>query len=157
MPRDVQLDEIDANLLQHLVSDGRVSMNELAARAGVSRATAYARVERLRRDGVITGFTATVDASRAGYDVTALILLNVRQGDWRAARERLLAIPGVVYLAMTSGTFDMVMLVRAVDVHHLRDVVLGELHDIPQVRSTQTIFVLEEDGPLSLPRRSQPA
>jgi DNA-binding Lrp family transcriptional regulator len=37
---DVQLDEIDANLLQHLVSDGRVSMNELASRAGVSRATA---------------------------------------------------------------------------------------------------------------------
>ena len=64
----------------------------------------------------------------------------------------MLAIPGVVYLAMTSGAFDMVMLVRAPDVHHLRDVVLGELHDVPQVRSTQTIFVLEEHGPLPLPR-----
>jgi DNA-binding Lrp family transcriptional regulator len=152
MPDDVQLDAVDHALLQHLVADGRISMNELAARTGVSRATAYSRVERLRRDGVITGFTATVDPSRAGLGVTALILLNVRQADWRAARDHLLAIPGVVYLAMTSGAFDMVMLVRAADVHHLRDVVLGELHDVPQVRSTQTIFVLEEHGPLPLPR-----
>ncbi len=129
-----------------------MSMNELATRAGIARATAYTRIERLRRDGVITGFTARVDAARAGFGVTALILLNVRQSDWRSARDQLLAVPGVVYLAMTSGAFDMVMLVRAPDVHHLRDVVLGELHDIPQVRSTQTIFVLEEHGPLPLPR-----
>ncbi|HEX6787498.1 MAG TPA: Lrp/AsnC ligand binding domain-containing protein, partial [Acidimicrobiales bacterium] len=92
---------------------------------------------------------------RAGFGVTALILLNVRQADWQAARDLLLAVPGVVYLAMTSGAFDMVMLVRAADVHHLRDVVLGELHDVPQVRSTQTVFVLEEHGPLPLPRRRE--
>jgi Lrp/AsnC ligand binding domain len=47
------------------------------------------------------------------------------------------------------------MLVRAADVHHLRDVVLGELHDVPQVRSTQTVFVLEEHGPLPLPRTQE--
>ncbi len=151
MPTDVRLDDIDRSLLRELVADGRISMNELAARAGVSRATAYTRVERLRREQVITGFTATVDPARAGLGVTALILLNVRQGDWRVARDSFLAIPGVVYLAMTSGAFDMVMLVRAADVHQLRDVVLGELHDLPQVRSTQTIFVLEEHGPFPLP------
>jgi DNA-binding Lrp family transcriptional regulator len=151
MAEDLRLDDIDHSLLQVLVGDGRVSMNELAARTGVSRATAYSRVERLQRQGVITGFTATVDAAKAGFGVTALILLNVRQGDWRVARDQLLAVPGVVYLAMTSGAFDMVMLVRAPDVHHLRDVVLGELHDIAQVRSTQTIFVLEEHGPRPLP------
>jgi DNA-binding Lrp family transcriptional regulator len=149
---DLRIDDIDRGLLHVLVDDGRVSMNELAARTGVSRATAYSRVERLQRQGVITGFTATVDPAKAGFGVTALILLNVRQSDWRVARDQLLAVPGVVYLAMTSGAFDMVMLVRAPDVHHLRDVVLGELHDIAQVRSTQTVFVLEEHGPLPLPR-----
>src|SRR5262249_20721341 len=143
--------DVDRTLLKLLFADGRLSMNELANRAGIARATAYTRVERLRRDGIITGFTITVDPSAAGFGVTALILLNVRQSDWRSARDHLLAVPGVVYLAMPSGTFDMVMVVRAPDVHHLRDVVLGELHDVPQVRSTQTIFVLEEQGPLPLP------
>ena len=156
MPEDVRLDSVDATLVRELVADGRLSMNELASRAGVSRATAYSRVERLRRDGVITGFTARVDPGRVGYGVTALILLNVRQSDWRAARDAFLAIPGLSYLAMTSGAFDMAMVVRAPDVHHLRDVVLGELHDIPQVRTTQTVFVLEEHGPLPLPEGGPP-
>jgi DNA-binding Lrp family transcriptional regulator len=151
MAQDVQIDAVDRDLLHHLTEDGRISMNELAAKAGVSRATAYSRVERLRRDGVITGFTATVDPNKTGFGVTALILLNVRQQEWREARDRLLAIPGVSYLAMTSGAFDMVLLVRTPDVQHLRDVVLGELHGIPQVRSSQTIFVLEESGSVPLP------
>lgn len=155
MADDVQLDAVDHAVLEALAHDGRISMNELASQVGVSRATAYSRVERLRREGVVTGFTATIDPARAGFGVTALILLNVRQADWQAARDLLLAVPGVVYLAMTSGAFDMVMLVRAADVHHLRDVVLGELHDVPQVRSTQTVFVLEEHGPLPLPRTQE--
>ena len=58
MAEDVRLDSVDATLVRELVADGRLSMNELATRAGVSRATAYSRVERLRRDNVITGFTA---------------------------------------------------------------------------------------------------
>src|SRR5215510_13461865 len=101
--QDVQLDAVDHAVLATLARDGRISMNELATTVGVSRATAYSRVERLRREQVITGFTATIDPARAGYGVTALILLNVRQGDWQAARDLLLAVPGVVYLAMTSG------------------------------------------------------
>jgi DNA-binding Lrp family transcriptional regulator len=153
MVQDVHLDDTDRAILTTLARDGRISMNELASQVGVSRATAYSRVERLRREQVITGFSATVDPARAGFGVTALILLNVRQSDWQAARDLLLAVPGVAYLAMTSGAFDMVMLVRAADVHHLRDVVLGELHEVPQVRTTQTVFVLEEHGPLPLPRQ----
>ena len=110
MAHDVQLDAVDHAVLAALAGDGRMSMNELATQVGVSRATAYSRVERLRREQVITGFTATIDPARAGFGVTALILLNVRQADWQAARDLLLAVPGVVYLAMTSGAFDMVML-----------------------------------------------
>ena len=155
MAHDIQLDDVDQAVLAALAGDGRMSMNELAARVSVSRATAYSRVERLRRERVITGFTATIDPARAGFAVTALILVNVGQADWQAARDLLLALPGVDYLAMTSGAFDLVLLVRAADVHHLRDVVLGELQDVPQVRSTQTVFVLEEHGPLPLPRTQE--
>lgn len=43
------------------------------------------------------------------------------------------------------------MLVRAKDTAHLRDVVLGELQTIPDVLSTETIMVLDEQ-PI-LPRR----
>lgn len=38
----------------------------------------------------------------------------------------------------------MVLLVRVPDIAALRDVVLDRLHEMEHVRSTQTIFVLDE-------------
>lgn len=140
------LDAVDRRIVAELLEDGRMSINELAGRIGVSRATAYARLDRLRNDGVITGFTATIDPAKIGLGVTALILVNVEQNEWQTARDELLHLPGIVYLAFTSGGFDMVALVRARDIAALRDVVLVRLHGTTHVHSTQTIFVLDEQN-----------
>lgn len=141
------LDDVDRRILAELQADGRLSVNELAGRVNVARATAYHRVQRLEADGVITQYTAVVDPARTGLGVAALILVNVDQGDWRDARERLLQLPGLQYLAVTSGTFDFVVLVRVPDVETLRDVILMNLHGMPEVKGTQTVFVLEDHAP----------
>jgi DNA-binding Lrp family transcriptional regulator len=138
------LDETDRRILRELVADGRLSVNALAERASVSRATAYGRMKRLTDEGVITRFSAVVDPAKVGLAIAALILVNVEQHNWRTARDELAALPGLEYLAFTSGGFDMVLLVRVPDVVALRDVVLVRLQGSPHVRSTQTIFVLDE-------------
>jgi len=69
-----ELDRIDREIIAALRADGRMSVMVLAETVQVSRANAYARVERLRRDGVIRGFTVSVDADKEGLhtdDVTA--------------------------------------------------------------------------------------
>jgi DNA-binding Lrp family transcriptional regulator len=139
------LDDTDQRLLQELVIDGRLSVNALAERANVSRATAYGRLKKLIDTGVITGFSAVVDATKVGLPIAALILVNLEQHNWQKARDELATLPGLEYLAFTSGGFDMVLLVRVPDVVALRDVVLVRLHGSPHVRSTQTIFVLDEN------------
>jgi DNA-binding Lrp family transcriptional regulator len=138
------LDDVDRRLLRLLAADGRISVNELATQAHISRAAAYARFDRLRERGVITGFTAIVDPEQIGLPVAALVLVNVDQPHWEQVREELQALPGLEFLAFTSGTFDMVLLVRVPDIHALRDVVLVHLHRIPHIRTTHTIFVLDE-------------
>lgn len=45
------LDEVDRRILRELVRDARTSIRTLAERVHVSRTNAYARVERLLRDG----------------------------------------------------------------------------------------------------------
>jgi DNA-binding Lrp family transcriptional regulator len=138
------LDDVDRRIVELLTADGRMSVNELAAQVHVSRATAYTRFDRLRSNGVITGFSATVDPDKLGYSVAALVLVNVEQGQWRQIRDAVMRLPGLEYLAFTSGGFDLVLLVRLPAIGDLRDVVLVQLHDIPGIRSTQTIFVLDE-------------
>jgi len=133
-----------------------MSVNELATAVNVSRATAYQRLERLRSTGVIKGFTAVVDPAAVGLTIAALVLANVEQHSWRAAREKLRHLPGLQYLAMTTGGFDFALLVRVADVETLRDVVLDRLQGMPEVRSTQTVFVLDEDDNLAFGVRSDP-
>lgn len=140
----MSLDEIDRRILSVLATDGRISINELASRVNVSRATAYARFDKLQASGAIKGFQAIVDPGALGYAMAALILLNVEQQHWRDLPKRLLALPGVEYVAFTSGPFDMVLVVRAPDVASLRDVVLVKLHGMPEVKSSETIFILDE-------------
>jgi DNA-binding Lrp family transcriptional regulator len=139
------LDDVDRQMLALLRADGRMSVNEAAQQTHVSRATAYARLERLKANGVITGFQAEVDPVKVGLPVTALILVNLEQKNWPSVHDALGAIPGVQWSAFTSGSFDMVLLVRMKDVAALRDVVLVQLHGLKFVKSSQTVFVLDEE------------
>jgi DNA-binding Lrp family transcriptional regulator len=139
------LDAVDKRILSLLRADGRMSVNEVASQARVSRATAYARLDRLRKDGVVTGFTAELDPAAVGLPVSALILLNLEQKHWRDVHDVIGDIPGVQWSAFTSGAFDMVLLVRVADVSALRDVVLVKLHGLRFVKSSQTVFVLDEE------------
>ena len=64
-----------------------MSMRTLAETLHISRANAYARVERLRESGVIRGFRADIDPVASGLGTSAYVTLNVRQADWREVRE----------------------------------------------------------------------
>ncbi len=139
-----QIDGIDRALLDALVVDGRLSLTELAGQVNVSRSTAHARVQRLQDERVITGFTAVVDPHAVGLGVAALIFLDIEQHEWQSLRSELIAVPGVEYLAMCAGRFDLMLLARATDIAELRDVLLGRIQRIAGVRSSETVVVLDE-------------
>lgn len=138
------LDEVDRTLVALLTEHSRRSVADLAGRAHVSRASAYRRLRKLEDRGVITRYTVRTDPGALGLHVAALILVTCDQGHWRGARRKLGDVPGVEYLAATTGSFDFVLRVRVPDAETLRDVVLERLHSIPEVRGTQTLFVLDE-------------
>ena len=94
------LDATDLDIVAALTADGRLSVNELAQRVNVSRATAYSRLARLRSSGVITGFSAVVDQVKLGLPLAVFILLNVDQHSWRSLSEELRRLPGFQYLAL---------------------------------------------------------
>ncbi len=106
------LDAIDRKIIALLTADGRMSINELANQVSISRASAYSRVERLRTSGVIEGFTAWINPHKVGLDIAALIFVNADQHGWKTLQHKLLDLPGLEHLAVTTGTFDFSLLVR---------------------------------------------
>jgi DNA-binding Lrp family transcriptional regulator len=141
---DRRIDAVDRALIDALLADGRISLTDLADLTHVSRSTVHARMQRLRDEGVITGFTATVDHGAIGLGVGALVLVDIEQHDWRVLRDQLLAVPGVEYLAMCAGRFDLIMLVRAPSIAALRDVLLEDVQRLDGIRSTETVLILDE-------------
>jgi DNA-binding Lrp family transcriptional regulator len=138
------LDAVDLRILDELRADGRLSTRALAERVRISRANAYARIERLTANGVITGYTALVDPVKTGLSTSAYVTLTVRQSSWRDLQERLRAIPEVRHMALIGGDYDVILLVRATDNAALRHVVLDRLQAIPGVLSSRTFLIFED-------------
>lgn len=142
------LDDTDRRIIALLRGDGRMPMSTLATRAHVSRANAYVRLDRLRDTGVITGFTAVVDPVAYGHALSAYVSVKIHQRSWKTFRERLVGIEEVEHAALVSGDYDILLLVRTADAHALRDFVLERLHSLPEVLTTQTLFILDELRPI---------
>ncbi|MBM7172147.1 Lrp/AsnC family transcriptional regulator [Streptomyces sp. G44] len=145
LPDPRPLDAIDRDILKILHTDGRASIRTVAERVHVSRANAYARINRLIDDGVIQGFGARINHERAGQGASAYITLKIVQNTWRTVREKLRALPGASHIALVSGDFDVLLLVHTPDNRALRELVLTRLQSIPEVLSTRTLLLFEED------------
>ena len=139
-----QIDSVDRAMIAALVHDARISLTDLAETVNVSRSTAHTRMQRLRDANIITGFTASVDPQAVGLGVAAAVFIDIEQHDWRTLRAELAAIPGVEYLAMCAGRFDLMLIARAENIAALRDVLLEQIQRIDGVRSTETVVILDE-------------
>ena len=144
---DYRPDDADLRILRILQDDARITNQELAQRAGMSPATSFERVKRLRASGVITGYTALLDPARLGCALMIFIevLLDRTNDDVFAAFARhVRAVPQVLECHMVAGGFDYLLKVRVSDMAAYRQF-LGEiLVAMPGVRETRTYAVLEE-------------
>ena len=66
MPNDQRDNDVtNRRILEELQTDGRLSLAELGRRVGLSPPAVAERVQRLERDGAITGYHARVDRGRS--------------------------------------------------------------------------------------------
>lgn len=63
--RDRGLDLIDRKILSVLQLNGRLAINELADRVGLSASPCWTRVKRMEADGTIQGYAAVLRSSFA--------------------------------------------------------------------------------------------
>ncbi len=142
------LDALDRQILSELISDARTSIRSLAERVHISRAGAYARVNRLVADGVITGFSASIAHERAGLGTSAYVSLSIEQNSWGEVSAHLGRLPYVEHVSRLGADFDVLVLVRTPDNAALRTLVLDRIQSIPSVRTTRTWLVFDEfEGP----------
>ena len=137
------LDELDVALLEELRREPRAGLLELARRTGVARATATARLQRLERLGVVTGYGPDVDLGAAGFGVQAFVMLEIAQGALDAVRDHLAGIAGVLEAHATTGSADVLCRVAACSNEDLQQVLLDIDRSPSIVRSTSLVVLSE--------------
>ena len=146
------IDELDARLIATLREHPRIGLVEVARRLGVARGTVQARLAKLERRGVITGYGPEVDPAAMGYGIQAFVLLELAQGRLDEAAEVLRAVPEVVEADAISGPQDLLCRLVARDTEHLQEVV-NRLLATPAIRRSESHIVLSQQvrprtGPL---------
>lgn len=145
LPPARPLDAIDQDILRMLQADGRASIRSVAERVHVSPGQRLRADQPARGGRRHPGFGARVDHERAGHGTSAYITLKIVQNTWRTVREQLRQLPGASHIALVGGDFDVLLLVHTPDNRTLRELVLTRLQAIPEVLSTRTLLVFEEE------------
>jgi Lrp/AsnC family leucine-responsive transcriptional regulator len=141
-----RLDRIDIAILDALQADGRLANVALAKAVGLSPTPCAERVRALEAAGVITGYTATLDAERLGLGLLVLIEIAIDRTSEDAFgqfRDAMQGIAQVEECHMVAGGFDYLLKVRVRDMAAYR-AFLGEvLSKVPGIRETHTYAVME--------------
>ncbi|ELZ67199.1 Lrp/AsnC family transcriptional regulator [Haloferax sp. Atlit-12N] len=68
------IDDVDKAILYALQEDARnMSSGDIAKRTGTSDSTVRKRIQRLESDGVVKGYSASVDYGKSGYPLRMLL------------------------------------------------------------------------------------
>ena len=141
------LDAADLRILRIFQQDGRITNQELARQAGLSPASCFDRVKRLRERGIILGYTALLDPHQLGSALMIFVevLLDRTTDDvFSAFAEHVRKVPQVLECHMVAGGFDYLLKVRVADMTAYRAFLGNILAAMPGVRETRTYAVLEE-------------
>jgi DNA-binding Lrp family transcriptional regulator len=140
----IAIDPLDARLIRAMADTPRAGVMELARQLGVARGTVQARLEKLQRRGVVTGFSPDVDLKAMGYGVLAFVTLEIAQGRLADVVEHLAGIPEVLEVHSTTGPGDLHARVVARTNEHLQHVIAGILDVVGIVRTTTQIALTEQ-------------
>ncbi len=137
----MNIDAIDQILLSELRENARCPVALLARKVGLSRTAVQARIERLERDKVITGYGVRTGDAYEQSQVAAHVMLTVGPKLSGPVEAALRKIPEVRSLLSVSGTFDMIAIVQAGSIERL-DALIDGIGLLDGVERTNTSVVL---------------
>ncbi len=131
-------DSIDKQLIAKLREDGRASTAQLARLIGRSRSSVQSRLERLERDGIITGYTLRLAPEYDLGAVRAHVMIKVGPKEARAVTAALAAIGQVRLLHSVSGDFDLIAVAATATVAEMDEVIdrIGALAGVERTTSS---------------------
>lgn len=134
-------ENLDTELINALLDDGRASLRSLSEELDVSVTTVSNHLSNLEETGVIKGYSPEVGYGALGYDVTAVIQLNVDGSTLDEVVESLREHAQITTIYETTGDYDVVMVGKFKDTDQMNDQIKTLLNE-PGIQESNTNVVL---------------
>ncbi len=139
------LDDTDRRILRQLLADPGLATADLAARAGVTAATCWRRLERLAASGVLSGQYAIIDWRALGWEVEVSLRISLDKTNPRAFDEFLAAareVPEVIEIQTFLGRVDVRLNLVARTMAHYQEIYRARILGLPHISDIEALMLI---------------
>lgn len=138
------MDKIDRQIINMLQENARVSLKELSAACYISSPAIAARINKLEKSGIITGFHTSVNLEKLDYHVKAFVQLQLEPRQKKEFYPYIAQVPNIIECNCVTGDFSEVMEVVFPSTSDLDDFI-NEIQQRFGKTSTQIVFSTSVD------------
>lgn len=142
----VEIDDLDRKILRSIQKNPDITMRELGDEIGMSHSPCWRRMQRLKKLGVISDRTFTIDPEAVGYEIRVLCFVRIAEHTRQRLQKFEAAVqevPEILQCYSLSGDHDYVLQVIARSVRDYEETVKNALTQLPNVQSISTSFTLK--------------
>lgn len=140
------MDRFDYEILKELQDNGKLSIAKLGRRIGLSTTATKERVKKLEIEGVIKGYSAIIDTSKVGMDMTAFITVPVGNLDIKEMADKLSVMEEIVEVHKVTGNTCFLVKVRTKNSAHL-EILIDEINNFAKNTYTYLVLSTAKDNP----------
>jgi DNA-binding Lrp family transcriptional regulator len=107
-----KLDAVDLQIIRALEEDSRVSLRKLAHKLALTPNILHNRINNLEKEGIILGYVPMVDATKMGYALTAIIMIQVEGGHMLEVENEIAKESNVLSVYDITGEYDAVVIAK---------------------------------------------
>tara|TARA_Y100000768_G_C23983335_1_gene687211 strand:+ start:680 stop:1141 length:462 start_codon:yes stop_codon:yes gene_type:complete len=140
-----QIDSVDRQILNFLMTDARTPYLEIARKLIVSGGTIHQRVERMKTAGIITGSSLNLSYKNLGYDVTVFLGIHLTSSkELGSVIKQLSKLPEVVEAHYTTGNYALLLKVLMRNISDFHYFLANKIQEIEAVRATESFISLDQ-------------
>jgi len=120
-----ELDDVDINIIKALIDEPRASLRRIAKKINVSHQTVMNRFEKLKKLGIIKGFTTIIDISKLRMGEIVILGFKCKPGkaDLVALGISEIFRPYIALVYRTIGEYDIIVYVFSKEPDKIRELI----------------------------------
>ena len=150
--KSVEIDKSDKIILKMLQAGSQQPLSDIAAKAGLSPSTCHRRIKAMEADGLILGYTATLNRKQLGlaneFFVEVSLVAQTEEA-FEKFEKAVQRVPEILECHLMSGQFDYLIRVVARDSEDYERIHRTRLARLPGVQRIQSSLALRTVKALS--------